>query len=457
MGVGGESRSFMTAVRVTWFAVSQFINRFTRHERWALLMFALVAIASLVGLGYERWLAGTYLVPTQGGIYTEGVVASSLADVTPTLSVLTKVGLARYSQDGQIVPSAATEWQVSDDGKIYTFALAPGVDPSVVRSILSDNEQLFPDIKIEVKEEGAVIFELKQPFTPFLATTTTPLFPYGPYQLAEQTKGIVTLKPNPQVIGQPPNLEEIVLRIYPDSFNLTQALSTGEIDGVSDTSQVETESLLRKLDIHQVQLQRSIYLFFNTEHESVSSVDRRRALKDGQPVAGEPTLTVVTLANPKHEQLAEQIVSAWSKLGVRVIVESHTATELAAEIVPKRAYDVLIYGLDFGGDPDPYPFWHSSQIGEQGLNLSNFANIDADRLLEKARQTQNAEERTKLYGQFQEIFDREVPAIELEEVVATYAVSQDVHGVISHRGLSVADRYAFVADWYRKTKRVPKE
>jgi ABC-type transport system substrate-binding protein len=228
-----------------------------------------------------------------------------------------------------------------------------------------------------------------------------------------------------------------VLRIYPDSFNLTQALSSGEIDGVADTSQVETESLLRKLAIYQVKLPRSIYLFFNTERAAVSSVDRRRALRDGRAVDGEPELVVVTLANPKHEQLAEQIVQSWSKLGVRVIVETHTATELATEIVPKRAYDVLIYGLDFGGDPDPYPFWHSSQIGEAGLNLANFANIDADRLLEKARQTQPADERSKLYEQFGD--DRRI------------------QGIVSHAGVSVADRYAFVAQWYKKTKRIPKE
>lgn len=427
---------------------------FSRLERRLLVACITLALISGAALSYQHWLTATHTIPALGGMYTEGIVANSLADVTPTLDVLTSIGFLQYTPSGEFAPAAAKEWQVSDDGKTYTFALASGIDPAVVRTVLGQRKDLFPDIGVEVKDEGAVVFTLKQPFTPFLATTTSNIFPYGPYRIAQQEKGIVRLEPNPQSIVGQPYLSEIVLRIYPDSFNLTQALSGGEIDGVSDTTQVENDRLLRKLNSYQIMLPRAIYLFFNTTRDAVKSSDIRRKLKDNQAVEGNPELRLVTLASPKYEQLSEQVASQWGKLGVRVTVETHTATDLAKDIVPNRSYDVLIYGLDFGPDPDPYPFWHSSQISAEGLNLSNFANIDADRLLEKARQTNDAAERTKQYEQFSEIFNKEVPAIELEKVTASFGVDKSIQGVQSHKGASVADRYDFVREWYQKTKRV---
>lgn len=424
-----------------------------------LLLGACLVLALIAGglLGRELLLGQTKIVPAPGGTYTEGVVASSLADVTPTLDVLTKLGLTQYSVDGELVPAVADRWEVADDGKTYTFYVREDVDITTIRTVLDEQRALFPDIEINVTEDRTVVFRLNQPFTPFLATTSQPIFPYGPFTISEQQKGVVRLKPNSNSrVGQP-YLQELTLRIYPDSFNLSQALDHDEIEGVSDITFVENSRLLRNLNAYDITLPRKIYLFFNTERDVVKSVDLRRALRDGQAVEGSPELTLVTLASPKHDELARQIVEQWKDLGVRVTVETHTATELANDIVPNRSYDVLIYGLDFGGDPDPYPFWHSSQIGTDGLNLSNFAHIDADRILEKARQTQNADERNALYGQFQEIFDREVPAVELEQVVATFAVDPGIQGIQPHAGLSLAERYAFVESWYRKTKRTAAE
>lgn len=434
--------------------VRRFLDRLSTLERRLFIGFALSALLAGGLIINQYRLSTTHTVPANGGLYTEGIVAGSLADVTPTLDALTSIGLLRQAPSGELAPAAATAWQVSPDGKTYTFALANGVDVGTVRSTLSERKDLFADIGVEVSDDGAVVFTLKQPFSPFLTTTTTPIFPYGPYKIAKQEKGIVRLEPNPHSLVGQPYLQGIVLRIYPDSFNLTQALSGGEIDGVSDTTAVENDRLLRSLHTYQVTLPRAIYLFFNTSRDSVKRAELRTKLKENQPVEGNPELHLVTLSNPKYEQLAQQQAAAWGKLGVRVTIETRTASELARDIVPNRAYDALIYGLDFGLDPDPYPFWHSSQISREGLNLANFANIDADRLLEKARQTSDEAERAKLYEQFKAIFDREVPAIELEKVTATFGVSNRIQGIQSHPGASVADRYDLVAQWYRKTKRV---
>ena len=427
---------------------------FSRPERVLLALLFIVACVAGGIAGYQYWLRDTVAVPAQGGTYTEGIVAASIVDIAPTLNVLTKVGFVRFDESGVIVPVAAERWEVSEDGKVYTFTMRPDMAVETIKSALADNEDVFPDIEVEVTDDRRVIFHLEQAFVPFLATTATPLFPFGPYSVVSQEKGIVKLEARPDSIVGRPYIDTIILRIYADSFSLTQALAAGDIDGVADVRNVENDILISRMSVWPIELPRRLYVFFNTEREVVKATDVRSRLRSGQALEKPIEVTLVTLASPKHEQLAQDLVASWEPLGVHMTLETRTATELAKEVIPARAYDILIYGLDFGGDPDPYPFWHSSQISEKGLNLSSFAQIDADRLLEKARQEQRPEEREKLYVQFQEIFDREVPAIELEQVVEEFATGPSVFGVSSHPGLSIANRYDTVAGWYLKEKRV---
>lgn len=430
------------------------ITSFGRVERFLLLTLSIVSVIAASVAGYQYWLRTTIAVPARGGTYTEGIVADSIVDIAPTLNVLTKVGFVRFDESGVIVPVAAERWEVSEDGKTYTFVMRPELDLETIRSSLADNEAVFPDIEVEVTDDRRVLFTLQQPFVPFLATTATPIFPKGPYAIVSQEKGIVRLEAREDSLVGRPYIDAVVLRIYADSFSLTQALASSDIAGVADVRSVENENLLERLSVWPIELPRKMYAFFNVEREVVKSAEVRAKLAKGEQLTAPIDITLVTLASPKHEQLAQDLVARWESLGVRIALETRTATELSKEVIPARAYDVLLYGLDFGGDPDPYPFWHSSQISDKGLNLSNFAQIDADRILEKARQEQRPEEREKLYAQFQEIFNREVPAIELEAVVEEFGTDASVKGVSSHPGLSVANRYDTIAGWYLKEERV---
>ena len=420
-----------------------------------MIFFLLVASSSGYWIWRKGWLANKVEVAVSGGIYREGIVASSLSDVTPAINMLTKVGLTRLDDDGQIQPALAESWQISDEDKVYTFNLKPAFDADKIRQSIEDNHQLFPDIDFEVTDTQ-VIFNLSQPFSPFLSTTAEPIFPYGPFQIEEQKKGEISFIPRPDALAQP-FLEKIILRVYLDGFNLTQALADGEIDGVANLADVENTNLADSLNGWQIDLPRRIYLFFNTKNENVADADTRRRLNNGDSLDNPIELTITTLANPRHEELARTLADKWLLLGATVKIETFTATELANEIVPQRKYQLLIYGLDFGGDPDPYPFWHSSQIGEEGLNLSNFANIDADRLLEKARQSNDVDQRVNLYAQFQDIFNREVPAIELDQISVQFGTDQSIKGVKSLTGLSSADRFKHVDEWYKETKRISKK
>lgn len=429
------------------------IQHLSALERLLLIACTIVLVLGGVYWFYQRWVSATVPIPVAGGTYTEGIVAASVADVQPTIDQLTNVGFVRFDREGALVPAAATSWEVSDEGKRYTFALNESLEKALVEQAIADHRDVFPDIEVQVTDDHKVVFTLAQPFAPFLATTATPIFPVGPFEVAERERGTVRLVARSNALLGAPYLQEIILKVYTDSFNLTQALSAGDIEGVADTSGVESERLITKLSTYELRLPRKIYLFFNTDRDALKSAEVRKKLRDHEQLESPIDLTLVTLASPRNEELAQQIVSSWKDLGVRVTVESRTATELNKDVVPNRSYDALIYGLDFGADPDPYPFWHSSQMGTEGLNLSNFANIDADRLLEQARQSTDQAKRAELYGKFQEIFDREVPAIELEQITSTFGVDRDLQGVTALDGRTLADRYDFVTEWYRKTRR----
>lgn len=432
----------------------RFTAALSRAERRLLSVLLLVAVVAMSMLGYQYWVRHTIAVPADGGTYTEGLVAASVSDITPSLNVLTNIGFVRISPTGELLPAAAQSWVVADDGKTYTFTMRPELSLDLVRSAMTQNAKLFPDITNEVTENHTVVFHLQQAFSPFLATTAEPIFPAGPFEIASQEKGIVHLKPRHDALLGKPHLAEIVLRVYSDSFSLTKALASGDVDGIADTSTVDNQLLLNRLVAWSIPLPRKMYLFFNVERNPVKDAAVRSKLKNNQSLDHPIDVKLVTLANPKNEQLAQDLVARWQPLGVHMTLETRTATELARDVIPTREYDALIYGLDFGGDSDPYPFWHSSQISEKGLNLSNFAQIDADKLLEKARQEPKPEERVKLYEQFQAIFDREVPAIELEQVTGKFATDAKLQGVSAHAGLSLANRFDTVTDWYRKTRRV---
>jgi peptide/nickel transport system substrate-binding protein len=105
-----------------------------------------------------------------------------------------------------------------------------------------------------------------------------------------------------------------------------------------------------------------------------------------------------------------------------------------------------------GADPDLFAFWHSSQVDYPGLNLAQFSDRDADKLLEDARKTTDEAERNNLYKKFQDILITELPAIFLYSPNYDYIINNQVKGVNMPRIVSPADRFNSLPDWYLKTK-----
>lgn len=162
--------------------------------------------------------------------------------------------------------------------------------------------------------------------------------------------------------------------------------------------------------------------------------------------------SLTTVDRSETVTAARVLQEAWGKIGVAVELAIVPASRMSKEIIRPRAYDALLYGEVFGADPDPYSFWHSSQSAEGGLNLSGYANRDADDLLDAARKTADAATRAKKYQEFQKIVMGDVPAIFLYRSFYTYLVDRAVQGVRVERVFTPSDRWNSIRSWYRKTR-----
>jgi len=166
------------------------------------------------------------------------------------------------------------------------------------------------------------------------------------------------------------------------------------------------------------------------------------------------SLTLTTADAKENITVAQIIKSRWESIGVRTELEIIPSSRIQTDKIRPRDYDALLYGEIIGPDPDPYPFWHSSQNGPGGLNLAVFSNRRVDELLEQARASTDDDKRRELYREFQDILAEDLSAIFLYSPTYTYAVDRKVQGIETTTIFTPADRFTDVQDWYMKTKRV---
>lgn len=150
-----------------------------------------------------------------------------------------------------------------------------------------------------------------------------------------------------------------------------------------------------------------------------------------------------------HRLLAEMIAEYWAAVGVRVNLTAVDYETLLADYLGPREFDAALVDFDMTGspDPDPYPFWHQSQI-VGGQNYSGWDDRRASEYLEKARVSSFSGERIRLYRNFQVHFGRELPAVPLFFPVFTYAVSNEVLGISLGALYDPSDRFNQVQRWY---------
>lgn len=152
--------------------------------------------------------------------------------------------------------------------------------------------------------------------------------------------------------------------------------------------------------------------------------------------------------------VAQNLKNSWAELGVPVNVRVFATGDLKETIVRPRKFDALFFGQVLGLGGDPYPFWHSSQRLDPGLNITSYANSKVDKLLDAARTETDETKRTAEYASFSNEVVRDDPAIFMYAPEFIYVLPREVKGLALHAITVPSDRFLNVYEWYIDTDHV---
>ena len=161
--------------------------------------------------------------------------------------------------------------------------------------------------------------------------------------------------------------------------------------------------------------------------------------------------SISTSDEPQRIAAAQRIAEDLGTVGMKIDVITVPFAELVDRVARQREFDALLVGITVGNDPDPYPFFHSSQVNDPGDDFSGYSTLAMDRLLEQARKTVDQTKRRDLFAQVWTAIATDVPVVFLYYTDYLYAQSHTLQGFRVAPVNDPPQRFWNVEDWYVKT------
>jgi len=166
------------------------------------------------------------------------------------------------------------------------------------------------------------------------------------------------------------------------------------------------------------------------------------------------SFSITTSDSPELKRTAEILKESWEKIGASVSIKVFEAGDLSQNIIKLRKYDALLFGEVVGDNSDLYPFWHSSERNDPGLNISLYANITVDKALEDIqKETDNQNKILKKEIVVSEI-QKDVPVIFLFSPHLLYVTAPKIKNVTLKKVSSLNERFLYVNEWFIETDKV---
>lgn len=307
-------------------------------------------------------------------------------------------------------------------------------------------------------------------------------------------------------------IERFEMRFYSTTQALANGLKTNEVNAVTSSRSIKQGDFGQTVKTNTLTLNNAVFAFLNLEHDllknrelrsvlrSVMNVEELRQVYFAQtgvysaidlPILPEflgpsvvkyaPTvfdveqkmnelgyhktdntwltsddkklqLTVVSIKDSQYQFVAEFVAQKLRQFGIEVelkLIDTNNESLFGAqEIFKQKNYDILVYEINLGTDPDVYGFWHSSQVGSMGLNFSNYSNKTVDDLLATARLRSNKGLRQAKYNNFLRQWLDDVPAVGLLRSNLFYYSLPEVSALDGITNIaSVSDRYYTILNW----------
>ena len=189
-------------------------------------------------------------------------------------------GLVDYNEKGEIIPALATSWDISEDGRAYTFHLRDDVlfhngekftSEDVVYwyerlAGLNGEEALYSKMtmieSVKAVDENTVEVKLESADAAFLPIAKIALMPAGytmsetkpvgagPYRFVSYTPGEkIVMERFDEYYGEAPSIEKAEFYIISDESAAVTALESGQLD-IANVSAVNAPVLERDFDIY---------------------------------------------------------------------------------------------------------------------------------------------------------------------------------------------------------------
>jgi peptide/nickel transport system substrate-binding protein len=168
----------------------------------------------------------------------------------------------------------------------------------------------------------------------------------------------------------------------------------------------------------------------------------------------ELSFAIATADIPELVRAGESLVAQLTQFGASVELTVLPSVDLAQTVIRPRKFDVLLFGQVVGRETDVYPFWHSSQRNDPGLNIAMYTNIDADAALETLRESTDPKKRAEALGVFEREMRTDRPAAFLFMPELVIILPSEVQNVTLSGVVDAADRFATIAQWYIQTDSV---
>ena len=324
----------------------------------------------------------------------------------------------------------------------------------------------------------------------------------GPFTLnatqsSNSTEATIYLSANQGYFKGAPMISSFAIKTFESKADIINAMNAGTVTATAELSGLEASEVTAGQFIKKESgINWGTYIFFNTTQGTFKNRDLRVAVRKGinleklrsaapntiainypiidsqivlknlptlpernfdesaskiTGIAGENKLSV-ELATVRSgflpavgQALAEELQALGFEVNLSVYEESQ---EFVSNVISRRSYDILLYDIDLGTDPDPLPYYHSTQASESGLNLSNYLNVIVDDLLVGARSTMDKELRAKKYESFISYWVNDVPSIGLYQSNLTYIFNKNIRAFGDNiRLVTPLDRFTDVTNW----------
>lgn len=400
--------------------------------------------------------------------------------------ILYTVRIIQNPNINTIYSSSLTGVQVEEIGDSVTFTL-----PSAYASFPTALN--IPLLPAHVLKDVPAERLLENTFSN--TPVTSGAFSYNATQaIGSEGEKVVYLTPNNSYYAGKPLLDSFTVHAFINIDDIKSALEAGSITAtaaLSSTDEIKSANIYKR----ETALSSGVYAFMNTTSPVLSNKTLRQAIQRGidmrslrAPLDDELPLNYPIISSqidlknypalPAYDpdaakqMIAESGIPAGTKLSLVTVNTGflpaladnmeYQLEQLGFEVdkqvfepgqefligtIRPRAYDILIYEIELGPDPDIFPYYHSSQAAG-GLNLSNYNNKTANALILGARSTMNEELRNARYENFLKYWVDDVPAIGIYQTNLTYYFNKNVRSFSEDNRLVYAtDRFEDVSDW----------